>query len=280
MDGAKLKNYIIILLAAVNLFLLSIVVMQRNETAEIKREALADIRAVFESRGIGIAPGVSLDFDTPSQYAMQTGPEQELSSVKRLLGDVTLEGSEAFFNYYSGEKGNATFRSSGFFEVTFGAELFPLAEDAVKQTLDILSLLGISGDAGAAKIIIDPSSPSVTTVRTNCMWRGLPVWRSDLSATFIGGSLYRVEGYRLLDIVTERSSGDALELVTILVRFLELIESSRSEVGEIQEIAQGYIVSNTAAGDSYLDPAWRIETDSGTFYLNGLTGKRMVVAEY
>ena len=275
MDSAKFKNYIIIMLVMVNLFLLSIVVMDRNEKMELQRKAQADIREVYANRGIEIE--TPLDLSKPSQYVMTHDSEMELSAVKALLGEVEADSPGGVISYYTGENGSATFRSMGQFEVTFADGAHPMSDDPVGQTLKILSLLGIEGDADGARV---ESGVSVTTMRTTCMWCGLPVWRSDVAATFINGSLVRIDGFRLLDIITEQVSEEGLDVITILIKFLELIAGSESEIEKIIEISRGYISISTAAGDSRLDPAWRIETDKGTFFLDGLTGKRLVIAEY
>ena len=65
MDRGKIKNFIIVLLLAVNLFLLLLVLLDRTETWKISGNAKNDIVEVLGSAGIAVAPEIDLNPAVP-----------------------------------------------------------------------------------------------------------------------------------------------------------------------------------------------------------------------
>ena len=101
---------------------------------------------------------------------------------------------------------------------------------------------------------------------------GVPVFESALTFTYRNSILSAVEGTYYPAAETVRVSEDAcLSCADALVCLL----SSRDQLGwvgsQILSCTQGYLQSETASSTMRFVPVWRIETDTGSFYVNGTT---------
>ena len=110
---------------------------------------------------------------------------------------------------------------------------------------------------------------SVTAVQSLC---GVPVFESALTFTYRNNALSRVDGtYYPAGEIVRVSQRACISCADALVALL----SSRDSLGwvgsEIVSCEQGYVHSETASSALRFVPVWRIETDAGTFYVNGIT---------
>ena len=110
---------------------------------------------------------------------------------------------------------------------------------------------------------------SVTAVQSLC---GAPVFESALTFTYRNSALSRVDGtYYPAGEIVRVSQRACISCADALVALL----SSRDSLGwvgsEIVSCEQGYVHSETASSALRFVPVWRIETDAGTFYVNGIT---------
>ena len=101
---------------------------------------------------------------------------------------------------------------------------------------------------------------------------GVPVFESALTFSYRNNTLYSVEGefYPAGEIVRVSESA-CISCADALVALL----SSRDQLGwvgsEIVSCEQGYVHSETASSAMRFVPVWRVETDAGSFYVNGMT---------
>jgi hypothetical protein len=86
-----------------------------------------------------------------------------------------------------------------------------------------------------------------------------------------------VAGTRPLDDISADISVDELDLSTVLMRFLDIISEGGRVCSELRRIELCYIQDTLASGTGTLTPVWRLATDAGNFYINGLTGKQETV---
>ena len=101
---------------------------------------------------------------------------------------------------------------------------------------------------------------------------GVPVFESALTFTYRNNALSRVDGtYYPAGEIVRVSQRACISCADALVALL----SSRDSLGwvgsEIVSCEQGYVHSETASSALRFVPVWRIETDAGSFYVNGVT---------
>ena len=116
MDGAKIKNFILIVLALVNVFLLALVIHDWAADAEIRRQARADVATAFQNAGITLAADVPWDAQE-SLYSLRRDSEKEYDLVRTILGSCAVQDLGGNILYYSSQRGEARFRGAGEFEI-------------------------------------------------------------------------------------------------------------------------------------------------------------------
>ena len=101
-------------------------------------------------------------------------------------------------------------------------------------------------------------------------------YNCNISFVFTSDYLLFIEGKRTL----ERDNiidGKVLDTATILLRFLSEIRESGIICSELKSLEQCYIMQASASGEGTMTPFWRIETDVGIHYINGVSGKREAI---
>ena len=110
---------------------------------------------------------------------------------------------------------------------------------------------------------------------------GVPVFSQGLTLTYANDRLVQLEGvfYTGAGTLTRISDQPCISAADALVAFL----SARVDLGwvgsAVTGMTQGYVRSETAAAAAvHLTPVWRLETDTGSFDVNGITGEVTAVS--
>lgn len=270
MDTGKIKNIIILALVLADLFLLGVVGADRIRSAASRRESLKTAEAVLADRGIDILDDSGFRSADAEVRTVSRDLAAELKHVKAVLGDTEAVDQGGSIYYYRGEKGEATFRGTGDFSFLMEEGAVPEGKDGEKTARQFLKTLGLS--AGELQTTADTSAGTLTFV---CRAGGTDVLNCTVTFRFVNGSLNVVTGTRPLDGAEADDTQQALSVPTILTRFLAVVDEeglvcSRITDAELCSLQQ--ITSVSGAGE--LRPVWRIETDAGTLYIDGLTGER------
>ena len=88
------------------------------------------------------------------------------------------------------------------------------------------------------------------------------------------GELRQIDAQRLSGTAQQAAGGETLlSTATVLIRFLAGINDGAVRVcTEIQDMTPGY-QANLSRPVTYLSPVWRITTDTGVYYMDGVTGE-------
>ena len=105
---------------------------------------------------------------------------------------------------------------------------------------------------------------------------GVPVLSGDLTLTYSNSRLTALEGtfFTGADTLARVSDESCLTAADALVAFL----SARYDLGwvgsAVTGMEQGYLRSEAATAAAVrLTPVWRLDTDTGSFLINGMTGE-------
>lgn len=268
MDGAKVKNIILVLLALVNLFLLSLVLHDRAEVSGIRRQAQQDVQAAYEAGGIRLLADVPWS-DSAAVYSLHRDLDAEYAMAKKLLGKCTVQDLGGNILFYQSEKGGARFRGTGEFQIMPTANGVSISGSALDTALRLLRDLGLQADRESAVINADGE---LTHVILTCAFRGNRVYNCTVDFLFSKESLILIDGRRPLERTGETGTV-MLDAATVLMRHLAEIREHGIVCSEIRRVELGYQMTATASGEGTMSPFWCIETDVGTSYVNGLTGK-------
>lgn len=278
MSSSKIKNIILLVLLCVNAVLLILVASDRARAAADAREALNGAVAVLESRGIAVSADASLRDDALPVRTVTRDLDAEKRSAVRVLGHVTVQDQGGYILFYNGEKGQAVFRGTGVFEILMNEGEVPTGSDAVATARAFLRRLGLSAVRGSGSAESDVSDGS-GTVRLRCRTGGTEVLGCQVTFTFTNGSLLLVVGTRPLEVSSSAASAQTpLDVPTVLMRFLSIVTEGGRVCSELQDLELCYMQTATVSGTGTLTPVWRVTTDTGEFYINGLTGKQETVS--
>ena len=111
-------------------------------------------------------------------------------------------------------------------------------------------------------------------VVTYCQsWEDSPLFFCPVIFYWQGEDLVRVEGQRLDGTVSESSNTKLLSTTTILVQFLAGINEGGYVCSRIDAMDGGYLLSSNTTRQVQLTPVWRFVADTGTYYVNAVTGE-------
>lgn len=271
MEWRKLKNIILLILLAVNLFLLVLVLRQEEASLQYAQEALSEAVTVLENSGVSVDARPPEDGLLQS-YSFERDLEAELSALTALLGDgCTARSLGGGLYSYSGEKGAAQVRLGG--ELTFTPEANAyVSDEPERQAAALLDRMGLTctlleraaatGDGGVA-----------LTYRQS--WKDAPVQSCTVIFTYQDGALVSLSGHLLFagEDVTPQTDAQLLTAPTLLLRFLSALESGGIVCRSVTDIAPAYVLSAGIAAPVTLTPVWCFTTDAGVFDLNVLTGE-------
>ncbi|MCL2343341.1 MAG: hypothetical protein FWC62_05545 [Firmicutes bacterium] len=273
MDSARVKTFFILILLLLNGFLLAMVLSDRAQANRAEASKRQEMQSVLQERGITLSDPGALDLKPLRVRELGRDLRAEAAAMRSLLGADTVgnpQGSGVVVNY-SGSKGTANFHNIGNFGIYFKAGKAPDQGDLLKTAQAVMAELGLQ---------IDPSYDRGTNetgdrVEFRRALDGLPVYNYTVKFTLTGEKLAVNYDASSLDTVTPVSAAPQLDICTLLLRFLDNIRKPGQGglvCTEICSVTQGYVISTNLAGQSVFSPTLCVETDTGTKYLDCVTG--------
>lgn len=271
MDSSKIKNYVILLLAIVNIFLLAIVLKNDSEQRAAGEYAQAALKSALAKSGISISESVMLPDGIPTEITLSRSMLRERRNLSTLIGSCSVKDLGGNIISYEGSDGQASYRGTGEFEITMNSDIIPLTSDPVASCRTIAGKLGIACSDISPEHLIDSDKQAVTMT---CSWDNTPIFNALIRFDFSAGSLSAISGMRPLDtVVSVRASDEYPDISTILMSFLGYIIQTGDNCSEITDVQLGYFITSSASGSCVLRPVWCIVTDTDKYYINGQTGK-------
>ncbi len=267
MESSKIKNIIIVILLTVNMFFLVIFLIGHTESGKLERQAKEDIVSIFAAAGVSLdiskIPGnISLGY---YKLARDTGGEKLIAETLLGAKDMVSEGGNIY--RYANVLGEAVFRPSGEFEVYFtSGKQF---EDASPKAL--VAYLKNMGFAANIKNVATEASGGESYV-FGLEYAGLRIFNASVVMRFEAGKLVSVSGRRPAS-APQYSDSAIMNVSGALISFINGIRDIDPSCREIRNVSAGYLINEHAAGSFEMLPVWRIEANSGGYYVNALNGK-------
>ena len=260
MSVSRMKNLIILVLSICAACLLAVAVPNRLSQTHEQRRMLAELKTLYESYGLRI--------ELDEIYSVELSESGAQTAAQALLGQkaVQPDGGDRFESEYTSELGTLTLTRTGGFSavLTGGAHVRNYEKSAAKllhsMGFQFQQLSRLQTEAGV-------------TLEAEQTLLGVPVFGSGLTLSYADGQLQRVEGtfYTGSEAITRVSEQESISGADALARLLAGRDALGWVGSAVTELTLGYLPSENAGTGMRFVPVWRIETDAGSFYVNGIT---------
>ena len=271
MEWSKIKNIILLILLVLNGILLVMALQQELEQRQDASASLTQVLQALEKNGITVSRSIlpeekELPTLLVEQENLQTPPKQ----AQALLGHCSWEDEGGSVRLvYTGAAGRLETFSNGRFSAEFNpGEMMLNGQEPLVHGLAKLSCLEFSGELTDRR---SSGEEEILTFRQNL--DGVPVFNAVAELHYQNGGLHTMEGQRIFGEVSVLKESDMLNVPTMLMRFLGQRNESGRMFSQIYSITAGYHLSNSRPYT--LTPVWYVETDSGSYMLNGSDGKML-----
>lgn len=263
-----LERIVISILLIMNVFLLCVVLSDEIESKRNQKETEKSLELLLQENEIVLGEETKLVQSAPPRYILARSVQQETGKIEKLFGESTVQedlGGNIMF--YRAESGQAVLRGNGEMDFLFSGRYFT-AQGKLEKTADhILKKIGFS-----AELKKDSKADGEGHLEYYCCYNGYPVYNAVLGFDFSGNALYMLSGTRMFDVMKSEESEGLMDSVSVLLRFVELVNNEGYICSRLENLRAGYIMSVAVSGESTLTPVWRIETDTGTVLINAFTG--------
>ena len=270
MEWSKIKNIIILILVFLNVFLLALVVMRESKSVQYQEEARTGVVAALEKNGLDFLPEKVPDDLKLSPLSVTRSRDSEQAMAEALLGPAKRDDTGGSVRVvYTGAGGTAAFSSDGRFEFELTAQTRPVeGTDLAADGAECLELLGLQTELAETR-----TEGEDTLLIYRQVWEDVPMFSCQVTLTYREGALRRITGEWLAGSGIE-TEGEPLDTPTLLLRFLAGMNEAGNVCSRIDDMTPGYLSSVSAARPVVqLTPVWRIATDTGVYYVDGLTGE-------
>lgn len=265
MDRRKLERIILIILALLNVFLLSVVVSDSAEARRNAAETVASVTALLEENGIAVADGAIHLQSAPAPCTLARDLQKEGERLRKIIGSFAQEDEGGNIYFYRGEKGQALLRGSGEMDVVLTNSSIPLRGGQTRTAQKALRRMGVA----AVSVSEDGGD-------FYCTLDGVPVYNAVLHFDYTPSNLLAVTGTWLFELAGKDTEAAGMDSVSVLLRFMEIVRSEGYICSRLDSVRPGYLMTVTRSGEAELAPVWRIETDAGPLMIDAETGRLRV----
>ncbi len=267
MESGKIKNVIIIILAALNLSFLAVIALDVNETHYAQEREKTELVSFFETNGIYIDKAVIPDEVSAGNFYLTRDITQEKNIVSSLLGAAEPQDQGGNIFYYENENGNAFFRNNGEFEINFVH--LDDTEGAQKTAASLLNKINLAYDDSDSYTEEHGDSRSISML---CTWQNVPIANCRITLTIFAGGSAQLSGKRPVGTPQRLGDCDMLGVNTMMIRFMDEIKSGGFVCDRIEKVELCYLMRNFPA-EASLEPMWQIVTNGGAYRVNATNGE-------
>jgi len=262
MRGFSLKTVAIALLAVLNIYFITIYVVNIISHERELRVAENSVIHAFSSAGIEI--GGTLPFrEKAVSYTITASAYEEVKLAEALIGSSTLvsdAGSAA--DRFENAAGSAAFTSFGEYIVEFSS---PEIGDVLELSREFIKKMGIAADEPVKK-----GEGGLSQVSARLIFNGIDIVNANVTFEFDGMGLRRISG--ALTEESKKASGRVYyDLPTLMVSFLGKCTRGEVECHRIDSVEPAFYRQAAGTG-AELTYGYKIITDTGEWYLNAETG--------
>lgn len=270
MERSQVKTIAIITLVLINLFFLSLIIIDFALETRDARLEIELVTAALAQEGISINPDeININRNI---FAMITtrDMEAELRIAQTLLGDVEIIDQGLIFRYENRFAGVAQFYSAGDFEIIFSYAFKPISPGGALTTARrLLSDMGIE----TAGLVLDVTYGGQVITATGA-YRGAAIFNNTIEFIFDSYYLHAIRGRYISNFEPIENGRQISTIGTVLLGFMANVRSGEIYSTNILKIEPGFQFRPSGAiGEGIISPAWLITTETGNYIADCETGE-------
>nr|WP_302649368.1 hypothetical protein [uncultured Agathobaculum sp.] len=263
MQWDKVKNVLIVILMAVNVFLLGNLGRQFWQTRQQEAELVGSLRTLAQGYGISLDADFALPNDVvlPELSIDRSRPNEEAAAAAMLGGEPARTEQEDGTVLFEGERGTVEWGADGSVSGSIlTGEAAPADESAA---LHLAKQLFSDWKLQAEDAVWAAEGTSVTMTGTVA---GLPVFNRVLTIRFTGDGFASLSGLWSFGTpyTTVSASGVACNAADALLEFV----ARQPEAQSVLSMTAGYRMQTDSSRRIQLTPTWKIVTDSGEYLVD------------
>lgn len=263
MQWDKVKNVLIVILMAVNVFLLGNLGRQFWQTCQQEAELVGSLRTLAQGYGISLDADFALPNDVvlPELSIDRSRPNEEAAAAAMLGGEPARTEQEDGTVLFEGERGTVEWGADGSVSGSIlTGEAAPADESAA---LHLAKQLFSDWKLQAEDAVWAAEGTSVTMTGTVA---GLPVFNRVLTIRFTGDGFASLSGLWSFGTpyTTVSASGVACNAADALLEFV----ARQPEAQSVLSMTAGYRMQTDSSRRIQLTPTWKIVTDSGEYLVD------------
>lgn len=269
MEVSKLKNIVIVILVLLNLFLLVLSGGRRMQDARSREQARAAAVAVVQNGGVSLDEQIVPTAMNLLPMTAQRDLKTERQQAEALLGgEVSVEARGGEVYRYSNAAGWLQIHSTG----QYSAQLNPGAALAEQERPENHAAALLARMDIQSRVVEDGVSDGQGEVLLNQTLDGAELLDCQVTVRYEDGCAVQISGSRRLLGQAQRAEGTPVTVATALMRLYNGLKDMGDIYSAIRRITPAYILSAEGAGSVRLTPVWQVETDTGVYRLDTLTG--------
>lgn len=263
MQWDKVKNVLIVILLAVNLFLIGNFGAKLWQNRQRAEELEANLRTLTQAYGIQLDGAFHLPQDKvlPTLSIDRSRADEEAVALAMLGDDAERTEQEDGTVQFTSDRGKAEWRADGTVraECATGQDAPADASAALRQAKQLFSDWGLQAEDASF------TSDGLTVTLTGTV-AGQPVHNRMLTLSFEKDSSVSLTGLWSFGTpyTTVRGSGVSCNAADALLEFAARVQDTT----EIDSMTAGYRMEVDSNRRLQLTPTWKIETDSGEYLVD------------
>ena len=263
MSVARIKTIVIVALALVNAFFMTIIAVDNYSSARSERQAIESVCSILQSNGIRIDPdsiktaGALRTMRTTRDIAL----EESIALV--FLGEADITVQSLIYRYENPDRGYAEFSSGGNFEIQLNAGVITDTDGTLRTVQKVVRDMRLETSAPVLSL-----SPEAEIVSVLSRHKGTDIFNCSIEFFFVGGNLQTVRGRYVAGAEPIEDSAGISNVGTALLGMLADVVKGDIECEEIIGVEAGYQHSVVGSfGEGVLTPSWLIITPSESFFV-------------
>lgn len=270
MEWSKLKNIVLIILAATNLGLLIFVVRRDLQNDRFQTQARTEAIQFLEDRGVTVAEDQLPEETSLLPMLAERDLEREAVLAAQLLeGAVRVEDRGAGVYRYFNDRGSIQFHSDGAFSGQLAPGAYPVGENEEEGCLALLARLDFAGE-----LLEVEANAETSRLTFRQLWEELPLFSQQVTLELKDGcATALIAGRRLIGTPVEDPERETITVPTALVSLLNGINALGDVCSRVDTIDRGYVGSVSLSGPMSLTPTWLVVTDTGAYQMDMVSGE-------
>lgn len=268
MNWSRAKTVLIVLLLAVNAFLLVTYITRENSVRRDEVQVRADVCRILGGQGISVSEDVIPLDSVRIRPAILIEKVDMKRAAERVFGETKETRSEGSTTYL-GKGGSILLSGDMFSLVCESEEIVGNEEDALRLASDIASKLYIKTER---RYFSCNSEDGGYVVSVPCMLSGVEVFNCGIDIKISESGSVIASGKFIGKGSLRRATGNAMNTSAVMLEFADGIREAGYTGVKISRVNLGYMSKGSVSGRVVLTPVLEAETSVGVFHVDMQTG--------